>query len=447
MKKTGLSFIALVAVGAIYYFTVGSTQIVTEIKEEINREVTTLEKSGFIVEEREVKEKSEHFVIELNDTKNITKYLKEGSSDISKEDVELLKGLKVGVDIEYTPTVKDALSFEIYPIKLPLFLYEEIKDDNESIEAIDKMLKDKLILVHMNINKLLSGFDGYLKDIDTKFGDDKNGHFITKGFSFKGDIKDEDIKNLQQNIKEMSFEIEKEMEMRLSNLKIFIENPIDAKYADNSSNYTIESLNIKSENNDSFSLIVNSISGSSKDTQKGELIDGIANFKIASIDYNDKNQKILLKNTNADIKIENLNIDAVKKLEDISEDENISFEQIVPILKEITKSAISLNISNLSIESIISKGKEMDGFNISALAKADKNFDWKGVESNPMMLTQLGDIKAHIALSKELFGVIAQDPNMMMVMMLTQPVDKNGSKIYDLEFSQGSLKVNGKPFM
>jgi hypothetical protein len=446
MKKIGLAFIALISVGAIYYFTVGSTQIVTEIKKEINHEVIKLEKSGFVVENREVKESSEHFIIEINNTKDITKYLKKDNPNISEADIEILKGLKVGIDIEYTPTVKDAIALDIYPIKLPIFLYEEIKDDNKSLEAIDKMLKDKLILVHLNINKLLSGFDGYLKDIDTKFGDNREGHLLTKGFLFKGDIKDDNIKNLHQDIKEMSFEAGKEIKMVLSNLKIFIENPID-EYGNNSSNYTIESLDIKNESNDSFSLIVKNISGSSKDTQKGELIDGIANFKIASIDYSTNNEKILLKDTNTDIKIENLNIDAMKRLENISEDKNISFEQMIPLLKKITQSALSLNISDLSIKSITNNGKEIDGFNISALAKTNKNFDWKGVESNPMLLMQLGDIEANIALSNELFNIIGQAPNMMMVMMLTQPIDKNGTKVYDLEFTQGSLKVNGKPFM
>jgi hypothetical protein len=448
MKKFGLAFIALVAVGVIYYLTVGSTQIVTEIKKEINNEVVELEKSGFIIEEREIKEKSEHFVIDFNDTKSITKYIKKSSHSLSQAEVELLKGLKVAVDIEYTPTVKDAISFDIYPIKLPSFLYEEIKDDNKSIEAIDKMLKEKLILVHVNINKLLSGFDGYLKDIDTKFNNgDIDGAFATKGFTFNGDIQGEDIKNLQQGIQKISFKAGEEIELALSNIKLFVKNPIVTKYGNNSSNYTIESLNLKDKNSNNFSLIVNSISGSSEDIKKGELIDGIAKFTIASIDYSADNEKILVKNTNGDIKIENVNIDAMEELEDILDNDNASFEQMMPIIKKITKSDLLFNLSNLSLDSITNNGKELKGLKISALAKINKNFDWKGVDTDPMLLMQLGDIKANITLSDELFGVIAQDPNMMMVMMLTQPVDKNGTKVYDLEFTQGSFKVNGKPFM
>ena len=108
---------------------------------------------------------------------------------------------------------------------------------------------------------------------------------------------------------------------------------------------------------------------------------------------------------------------------------------------------MSFSISNLSLESITNNGQKMDGFNITALAKVNKDFDWKGVETDPMRLIQLGDIQAEIALSNGLFSVVAQDPKMMMVMMMAQPVDKNGAKVYNLEFSQGSLKVNGKPFM
>jgi hypothetical protein len=447
MKKLGLAFIALVAVGVIYYLTVGSAQIVTEIKKEVNNEVAELEKSGFIIEEREIKEKSEHLVIDFNDTKSITKYIKKSSHSLSPAEIELLKGLKVAIDIEYIPTAKDAISFDIYPTKLPTLFYKEIEDD-KSIEAIDKMLKEKLILVHINVNKLLSGFDGYIKDINTNFGNgDVDGEFVTKGFTFNGDIQDEDIKNLQQNIEKISFKDGEEIELILSNIKLFVKNPIVTKYGNNSSNYTIESLNLKDKNSNNFSLIANSISGSSEDIKKGEFIDGIAKFNIASIDYSIDNEKILLKNTNADIKIENINIDAMEELEDILEDDNASFEQMMPMIKKITKSDLLFNLSNLSLDSITSNGKEIKGLKISALAKINKNFDWKGVDTNPMLLMQLGDIKANITLSDELFGLIAQDPNMMMVMMLTQPVDKNGTKVYDLEFTQGSLKVNGKPFM
>ena len=448
MKKIGIVFVVLVALIGIYYFTIGSTQIVTEIKKEINQEVTTLKSSGFVVEERDIKEKSEHFVIDFNDTKSITHYLKKSNSTISEEELALLKGLKVGIDIEYTPTVKDAISFDIYPLKLPIIFYQELKDDNKTVKAIEKRLKEKLVVVHLNVDKLLSGFDGYLKDIDTKFNDnDKNGHFITKGFSFYGDIKDNDIKNLHQNIKEFSLEVEKEIKLVLSNMKFFIQNPTDAKYSNNSSNYTLESFTLNQENNESSFLTIKNLSGSSKDSKKGEFIDGVAQFKIASIDYSANNQKVLFENLNTAINIKNVDINSIQELEKLSEDENVSLKEIIPLLKKFTKSDISFNISNLSLESITTNGNKIDGFSINAQAKSNKNFDWNGVELNPMKLMSLGDIKANISISNGLFSLIAQDPKMMMVMMITQPVDKNGTKVYDLEFNKGSLKVNGKPFM
>ncbi len=449
MKKSILAFVALVAVAGIYYMTIGSTQIVTEIKKEINHEIIELKKSGFIVEDRVIREEAEHFVIDFNNTQDITKYIKKSNNSISQSEVELLKGLKIGVDIEYTPTAKDAIAFDIYPIKLPMFLYEEMREDNESIVAIDKMLKEKLLLVHISVNKLLSGFDGYLKDINTKFDNGKsNGHFTIKGFSFNGDIKDEDVKNLKQNIKEMSFKIGKEIHIALSDLKVFIENPTDAKYNNNSSNYTLKSLNIENrENGENLSLIINDLSGSSKDTKKGELIEGIAKIDIASIDYTTGSDKILLKKANADIKIENLNIEAMEKLEVILNDENVSFEQMIPLLKKITKSDLSFSISNLSLDNITSNGEKMQGFNIKAFAKTNKDFDWNSINNDPMVLMQLGNIQANISISNTLFSVISQDPKMMMVMMFAQPIDKNGTKVYDLEFTKGSLKVNGKPFM
>ncbi|NEW61494.1 YdgA family protein [Sulfurovum sp. bin170] len=446
MKKIGLALIALVVIIGIYYTTLGSTQIVDEMKKEVNRELTEAKKSGFVIEDREIKENRERFIIDFNDTKKITNYLKEESRGISESDIELLKGLKVAVEIEYMPTTKDAIALDIYPVTLPEFIYLGLKGEDKKIEEVNKMVKDRLLLVHVNINKLLSGFDGYMKDIDMS---DDDGNFKMKGFVFDGEIEDENIKNLNQKIQEMSYEVPSQLKMGLSNLKVFVSNPIDRNY-NNNSNYTLESLKIKSENNESFSLAINNISGSSQDTQKGKLANGIADLNIVSIDYDANGDKTLLNNIKLDMKMNNIDMDAILELEEMlsnSAENNFSIEQMIPLIKKIVSDDISLDIPNISLDKITQNGKTFDGFKLQISTKVDKKFDWKLAESDPLAMTNIFDAKMNIEASNELVDIISSNPQAMMMMMVMQPVEKSGKKHYDIEFTKGSLKINGKPFM
>ena len=48
--------------------------------------------------------------------------------------------------------------------------------------------------------------------------------------------------------------------------------------------------------------------------------------------------------------------------------------------------------------------------------------------------------------SLSVFIRIAQEPKAMMVLMLLPPVEKEGKKIYEIEFIKGKITVNGSSF-
>ena len=151
-----------------------------------------------------------------------------------------------------------------------------------------------------------------------------------------------------------------------------------------------------------------------------------------------------------DTSVNNINKKALEKLEKLSSkkmDNNSSFEELIPILKEMVKDNISIDIPNISIAKITNSGKSFDGFKLKSLVKVEKNFDWKSLNNNPLALTNLINAKVNIEASTELVTILSSDPRAMVLMMIMQPVDKNGKKYYDIEFSKGSLKINGKPFM
>jgi len=208
----------------------------------------------------------------------------------------------------------------------------------------------------------------------------------------------------------------------------------------------MKSLDIINKTDSPFNIKANNIIGISKDTIKENLLNSKSQVKIDSIDFIQNSEKIILSSIIINTSIKNVNKKALEKLEKLSPTNN-STKQIRPLLKEIFKEDISIDIPNISIGKITKDGKSFDGFKIRALVKAEKDFDWKSLDNNPLAVTKLFDAKVNIEASTELMSIISSNPQMMVMMMVIQPIDKNGKKYYDIEFNKGELKINGKPFM
>jgi hypothetical protein len=168
LKHIGLGvIIALIAV-VVYYVFFGSSQLTQELKAEVNRELQTLESQGFVIEDREVSESKEHFEIVFDDTEKITDYLNAQGAALTEEESASLKGMKVGVDLAYLQDAYSAISCDLYPTTLPDTLTQgELTDEEKNTLAkINRLFQAKTFLLHIDINNLLDGFNGYVKDID-----------------------------------------------------------------------------------------------------------------------------------------------------------------------------------------------------------------------------------------------------------------------------------------
>jgi len=444
MKKIGLALIALIALFVIYYMTIGSKQLTVEIKKEVNREFVQLKSSGFGIDEQNLSTNKQKIILTFEDTDKIIAYLNKQGQQVNRDNIEILKGMQIGIDIEYNPNTSDAIAMDIYPIKLSTSFYQNL-DKKDRVE-LEKMIKEKLFLAHVNINKLLSSFDGYVKDIDREFKDNgTKAHLVSKGLKFNGTIEDEKIENIKQTLETISYQIDDQLNININGLKTNVKN------SDNTNvEYSIKSFNIINKIENPFSIKINDITGLSQDKLKANLLDSESRVKISSIDFTQNGKKTILNSIIMDTAVKNINKKALEKLEKLSSenmDNNSSVEQIMPILKEIVKDDIYIDIPNISIAKITSDGKSFDGFKIKALVKVEKNFDWKSLDNNPLAVTNLFDAKVNIEASNEFVNLISTNPQVMVMMMVLQPVEKNSKKYYDIEFSKGELKINGKPFM
>jgi len=446
MKKIALAFVALIIIFVIYYITIGSKQLTVEIKKEVNRELVQLKGSGIGINEQNLSTEKQKILLTFQDTDKITTYLNKQGLQLKRNDIEILKGMQIGIDIEYNPNTSDAVAMDIYPIKLPISFYQNIDKNDNSIVELEKMIKDKLLVIHVNINKLLSSFDGYVKDIDREFKDNgTTAHLVTKGFNFDGTINDKKIEDIKETIETISYQVDNQLNININGLTANVQNSDKSLY--NNIEYSIKSLDIMNKIKKPFSIKINDISGISQDKLKANLLDSESKVKISSIDFTQNGKKTILSSIIMDTLVKNINKKALDKLQKLSS-KDIDNNEIMPILKEILKDDISIDIPNISIAKITSDGKSFDGFKIKALIKTDKNFDWKSLDNNPLAVSNLFDAKVNIEASNEFINLISSaNPQVMVIMMVLQPVEKNGKKYYDIEFSKGELKINGKPFM
>ncbi len=442
MKKLGFGIIGLVVVAALYYVTAGSAQITQEMQKEVNKQLTTLQQNGFGVQEREVKETEEHFVLSVDDPTKITSYLSSKGAQVTQEDILAYKGLKIGVDAKYLNDSYSALSLDIYPVELPKIILEEIDDeDKATLERLKKMMKEKALLVHLDFNKLLSGFRGNIKDIHETFEEDGKVTFISQGFKFEGDIVDEKVKKIRQTLANFSIEAEKELTMKISNLKsdytLTGASPYDSRSA-----YSVKQIEIKGE--PEFSMLMKNLKVNTVSSVENDLLKSSIISKADEIETMEAQKKYKLNDVLFDFKIDNLDIASLEALQRINVDDE---QAINAISQKIIYKGITMDIKKFSVKKVSEDGKNMDGFTLSSSLAIDKSFDISTTAQNPLALLNALSTKTNIAVSTALFARLAQEPKVMMALMLMPPVEKDGKKIYEIEYIKGKLTVNGKPMI
>jgi len=447
MKKLGLGIIGVIVIAILYYFTVGSSQITEEMKMRVNTELNMIEQNGFTVDEREVKPKNEHFILTFDDPEKIVKFFKQQGTEMALEDAEALKGLQIGVDLQYLNDTYSALSVDMYPLNLPSSITnaQDIDaSDKALIKQLNDMLSRKALLVHVDFNKVLSSFKGYVKDIHETFKVETVAKIDLEGTTFEGTIKEDRITTLIQNIKNIQVKSGDELDIVLRKLNSSYTLTGSSIY-DSTYTYTIDSVTVagKKESN-TFSLSVHSIEGENQTAVENNLASNKIKLHIADIEMIDNTEKTKLMDTVFTFNVGNLDMNILKKLEELDINNEAEANRLVQAL--ISK-GITMEIPSFEVKKLEYQGKEIDGFSLTSSFHVNKSANLAAIQANPFAALNAVNTKTKIILSDALFTLIAQQPKAMMLAMIIQPQVVNGKKVYELELKDGKLTVNGKPLM
>ena len=447
MKKIGLGVIGIILVAVIYYFTAGSAQITQEMKVRVNTELTMIEQNGFTVQEREIKEKEEHFVLSFDDPEKIRKFFEKQGSELALEDAKALSGLKIGVDLKYLNDTYSALSVELYPLNLPPAMINDPDlgaSDKAFIVQLNDMLKRKALLVHVDFNKMLSNFKGFVKDIDETFSVETAVTLTLKGATFKGTIKDDRINTLVQHIKNISILAGDELDIKLSNLKSDYVLTGKSLY-DSTYKYSIENIHINGkQDTDTFSITLKSIEGDNETAVKNDLASTKIKLNIADLTFMENDQKTRLIHTVFSFDVSGLDMKILKELENIDIENE---EETNKLIQALISSGVTMEIPAFEVKKLEYKEEEMDGFSLTSSFEVNKSANFAAIQANPFTALGAVNAKTKIVLSEVLFTLIAQDPRAMMLAMIIQPQVVNGKKVYEVELKDGKLTVNGKSML
>lgn len=438
MKKFGLGVIGLLLVGAIYYFTAGESQLANNMKAQVNKELASIQTHGFTVEDRDISEKKEHFVLSFDEPKKITAFFTQKGAQLNIDDAEAIKGLKIGVDVSYLANTYSAVSFDIYPISLPTSFEQA---DKKIVKQLTAMLDKKTFLMHVDVNKLGNGFKGSVKDIDETIYDDEAITLTSTAFTFSGDLQDDKLKSVQQSLENVTIAADDELKVTFENLKSNYALTGATNY-DYTTNYNIESINIDAKKE--LQVHLNNITMSSDSTVKNNLAETSVHSKVKYMEFSKDSKITTLSNLLFDMKASNLDISAFAKLEKIDPDDT---KAMTAIFQQLISQGVVLDIPNFSVEKLVIENQKIDGFTLSSTLEIDKSLQLSALEKSPLLAINAINANIDLSLSDSLFAFVATQPQAVMAMMMIQPKSVNGQKVYKVELTDGKLTVNDKPIM
>ncbi len=445
MRKIGLSILIVVAVATIYYFTSGATQLSLQMKKHVDAQFSTLQNKGFAVVSKEISENKEHFIITVDKPEKISTFLNTKGIQIAPQELKYFKGLQLGVDVEYLANAYSAASFDVYLLALPTALSSASLsvDDKKVLEQVENMIEKKTFLLHVDVNKLGTGFKGHMKDIDEVIEDDgEKIKFTMESLQFSGDIENEKLASIKQTLKNMNIRSDDDaFDMQITNLISNYKVTGTSNY-DYDTDYSIE--NVKFVAKDEFKLNINNFFMHSSSKVANGLTSITAETKIGKIHFGEGQKSNSLDTLVFNMKANNLDMNALSKIETIDSDNE---KELLALFQQLLSHGIHFEISNFSVKQLELDNKKLDGFMLTSAFDIDKSLDLASLEKNPMAAINSMDANIELILSSQLFAVIAQQPQAIMAMMLFPPKDVKDKKVYKIELKNGKLRVNEKPIM
>ncbi len=441
MRKIAIGISSITVLFLIYYFTIGKQQAIDELKVAVDRELKTLQKSGFTIEDRNISKDSEHFIIHYADSKKIAKYLNSKNIEMSVDNSREFEGMRLATDIHYLDGLYSAISVDLYPISLSNELVESLSVADK--KTMERIIKEKIVLLHVDINKLFNSFRGALKDIDTTIvSSDDNFTISSKGVKFGGDFDKNILISSYQKINRAEVTSKVGLRLLIDSSNGSYERG-DTAY-EYSSSYEIKSL--VAQLGKSIKLSIDDIDIKSDGKTKDNMASISYSMKVSKVDIIQPDGNYMLNGIDNLMSVENFSTEALEKLTKVDRSDK---EAVARVMEHLLSKDLTLKVDRLSIKEIKepSHKEAIDGFQINASSNIIKPIDFVALKQNPISIVDYIGAKVHIELSDKLYIVLQKRPEMMILAMILKPISKKDKMLFDLDYTSGSLLINGRPLL
>ena len=437
-KKLGFGLLVLIIVAVLYYLNhTENVKNLNTLQKAVNLQLTDMQTNGFTVSERQIKNESEHFVIQINDPQKAALFLAQKGIRLTVEEAKELTGIQLATDVTY---LEDMIALELYPLTLPTYLTTAFTTENDKkfLAQLKDMIKKKTFLMHVDIVHSTTTFKGYVKDINERVEGEKEVKLILKGLRFSGEIKNEKIVKYNQAFETLHLYMSDELNRTISGYQSNYELTGTTAY-DYTTDYSIEKIEIAEQAEGA--LFADTIILHSTSTVKEGLTTETLQAKINNLELLFEKEKFAMQTLNMDMHISNIDVDTLEKLQKTDPNKE---KEIDAHIETLVSNKMHLEIPILSVDKVTLHGKEMYGFTLTATLDLDESLDIYRLGIRPKHALDKIDGDIHLSMSKEILTMLKEDPEFMIGYMMYRPKRSLGQRIYNINIMDGSVKINGK---
>jgi len=430
------------------------------IDAELNTRIATLVSNGVDVQKEVTDSKyldtKRHYEFVIKDSDKFIQYLAKFShTQIPPYINSLLDGTRMGMDLHYNNIpISKAVSIDLYPLALSQEAMQEIQaQDTDFAIYVENFLNKAGLSYHLDYNVVTQEFDGKIKDIDENYtftsGEKLKAKLYDSVFSGKG------LLIAPESIRSSTKLIHLDVTNKTNRIIIDLNNTQLKSDFESRSTYQTQiqtdilKLNINDEQTGKTVVNLDNPKMSFSSSTKGPKAQLKAKISFDDLNFESKNQTVLLTDFNYDLLLKDIDKDTYealsKLIESAKQKTDPSLEsKIQKQLEQLFMRGFELQLYDLGIKKImLNKVKDLEGISINSEIKLAPNS-----VSNINLLSAIGlldkiDLDLYIEISKPLFVLITES-NPMVALSQGYAKEKVNSLVYDIKMKKGAVSVNGK---
>lgn len=398
-----------------------------------------------------------HYEFLVKDTEKFMQYLSQFSDAQLPPYVHaMVDGILVGVDVAYSNfPLSDGVYVDIYPLSLSKEMMQDLeKDDLNFYTYIKNLLQNKGVLYHINYNVVNNSFEGYIKDIKEAYVLEDNSKVTVEllNATYEGNgilMAPERLATKIDSIKLSVINDNEELNVVLKEFSSSSSFESQSTYASGAKLKEIE-FSVKGAATEDAVIKTNDLHINISSNTQADKAEYNMKTSFKELDIIAKASALQATDFNCDIFLTNVDKQSMENLRVLVSEAKGSAspeleEKIQKSVINIVSKGLTLTIADLSLAEIaLQNAQKVKGFSLKAKLDLKEDADVaQKIQNAPLILIQNINLDAKFKFSKALFALINEQAP-VSVLANAYAKEEGEELVFDINFTQGKLRVNGK---